>query len=104
MEDFLDTLFMIGFWCGLAYLVAQMSKEKDIGFWTLFVTSFFLTPFVGLIMGLVVKRRDKQVDSNESNENKEGFLSRFMKKKEVNNEKTDLEMPDFSKTNNGSGM
>ena len=97
MEDFLDTLFRIGFLIGCAYIVAQMSKEKDIGFWTLFVTSLFLTPFVGLLIGLLAKRRLKE---GESIQTQESFLSRFTSKKQ-NSNNDDLEMPDFDKSSNG---
>lgn len=102
MEDFLDTLLLLGFLLGCAYVVAQMSKEKDVGFWTLFVTSLFLTPFVGLFIGLISKRRLKE--GEVSTQSQEGFLSRFMNKKDKTDDKNDLEMPDFNKSNNGSGM
>jgi len=99
MEDFLDTLLLLGFLLGCAYVVAQMSKEKDVGFWTLFVTSLFLTPFVGLFIGLISKRRLKE--GEVSTQAQEGFLSRFMNKKDKTDDKTDLEMPDFDKSSNG---
>lgn len=98
MEDFLDTLLLLGFLLGCAYVVAQMSKEKDVGFWTLFVTSLFLTPFVGLFIGLISKRRLKE--GEVGTQAQEGFLSRFMGKKSSSN-KDDLEMPDFDKSSDG---
>jgi len=86
MEDFLDTLFLLGFLIGCA-----------VGFWTLFVTSLFLTPFVGLLIGLLAKRRLKE---GESIQTQESFLSRFTSKKQ-NSNNDDLEMPDFDKSSNG---
>lgn len=83
MEGLLDTLLLLGFICGCAFLVAQLSKEKDIGFWTLFVTSVFLTPFVGLLIGLIAKRRLKE---GETHQVQESFLSKFTKKKDSNEE------------------
>lgn len=104
MEDFLEVILSLGIMVGFSLLVAQMSKEKDIGFWTLFAIGMLLTPLVSLVVGLVSKRRDRQNVVNTSNETQEGFLSRFMKKKDKTDDKTDLEMPDFSKSNNGDGM
>lgn len=106
MEDFLEIVLSLGIMVGFSLLVAQMSKEKDIGFWTLFAIGMLLTPLVSLVVGLVSKRRDKQVMNfdSHSNETQEGFLSRFFKKKDKTDDKTDLEMPDFSKPNNGGGV
>ena len=99
MEDFLDTMFLLGLLCGFAFLVAQMSKEKDIGFWTLFVTSIFLTPFVGLLLGLIAKRKPKEgsvnISSQEANESQNSFLSRFMSKKDKSQSNQEMDMPDF---------
>ena len=99
MEDFLDTMFLLGLVCGFAFLVAQMSKEKDIGFWTLFVTSIFLTPFVGLLLGLIAKRKPKEgsvnISSQEANESQNSFLSRFMSKKDKSQSNQEMDMPDF---------
>jgi hypothetical protein len=99
MEDFLDTMFLLGLVCGFAFLVAQMSKEKDIGFWTLFVTSIFLTPFVGLLLGLIAKRKPKEgsvnISNQEANESQNSFLSRFMSKKDKSQSNQEMDMPDF---------
>jgi hypothetical protein len=90
MEDFLEIVLSLGLMVGFCLLVAQMSKEKDIGFWTLFAVGMLLTPLVSLVVGLVAKKRLKEgeIPASSSTETQEGFLSRFMKKKD-NDEKTD---------------
>ncbi len=99
MEEFMDIMFLLGLMCGFAFLVAQMSKEKDIGFWTLFVTSLLLTPFVGLIIGLIAKRKPKEgsvnISNQEANESQSSFLSRFMSKKDKSQSNQEMNMPDF---------
>lgn len=52
--DFLLTFAVLG---GMAFLVAQMSKDREVGFWTLFVVSVFLTPFIGIFVALVSKKK-----------------------------------------------
>lgn len=95
MEDFFDTILIFGTLAGFSYLVAQMSKEKDVGFWTLFATSMLFTPFVGLLIGLFAKRRRTQSDyTPKSTEESKNFLSKFMSKKD---DKEELTMPDFNK-------
>lgn len=92
MEDFFDTIMIFGTLAGFSLLVAQMSKEKDVGFWTLFATSMLFTPFVGLLIGLLSKRKIKETNSNQTLTQNE-FISKFMTKKD----NKDLEMPDFNK-------
>lgn len=83
--DFLLTFFVLG---GMAFLVAQMSKEREIGFWTLFAISVFFTPFIGIIVGLLSKKKrnpnapPEQVDVKETQDK---FWDRFMPKKETDN-------------------
>lgn len=48
-----------GLLIGMCFVIAQMSKEKDVGFWTLFSISLLLSPIVGLIYGLTRKNKIK---------------------------------------------
>ena len=92
MEMILALVIMVGF----SLLVAQMSKEKDIGFWTLFACSLMLTPLVGLIIGLFAKKRQKEGELVMPNATQESFLSKFTSKKKDSNEKNDdMDMPNF---------
>lgn len=59
---FLSVLIVIA----MSFAIAQMSKEKEIGFWTLFAISIVFSPLVGLIVGLTRKNR---------NENKTMFVA-----------------------------
>ena len=81
-------IIALGIMVGFSLLVAQMSKEKDVGFWTLFACSMLLTPFVGLFIGLISKSKRKDGEVVTIPTEQEGFLSRFMsKKKDTNEEK-----------------
>ena len=96
MEDFMEMIFALGIMVGFSLLVAQMSKEKDIGFWTLFACSLMLTPLVGLIIGLFAKKKPKEGELVMPNASQESFLSRFTSKKKDSNEKNDdMDMPNF---------
>jgi hypothetical protein len=96
MEDFMEMIFAIGIMVGFSLLVAQMSKEKDIGFWTLFACSLLLTPLVGLIIGLFAKKKQKEGEVIMPSPEQESFLSRFTSKKKDSNEKNDnMDMPNF---------
>lgn len=86
MEDFFELVLSLGILIGFSLLVAQMSKEKDIGFWTLFGCCLIFTPLVGLIIGLVAKRKQDNGGMYMPPTEQEGFLSRFMSKKKDNNE------------------
>jgi hypothetical protein len=80
--DFLLTFLVLG---GMAFLVAQMSKDREVGFWTLFVISVFLTPFVGIFVALLSKRkRGAGTESENINETQSKFWQRFMPKKDAN--------------------
>ena len=83
MEIIFALIIMVGF----SLLVAQMSKEKDIGFWTLFACSLILTPLVGLIVGLFAKKKQKEGEVIMPSPEQESFLSRFTSKKKDNEEK-----------------
>ena len=92
----MDMFIMLCIYVGFSLMVAQISKEKDIGFWTLFSVSMILTPMVGLIIGLFAKRKQAQsqlhVVSNEPQKNNEdelkdenikgqfNFMSKFISK------------------------
>lgn len=60
----MDMLIMLGIYVGFSLMVAQISKEKDVGFWTLFSVSMVLTPMVGLLVGLFSKRKQNQPQMN----------------------------------------
>jgi len=74
METILIVLLLVGF----SFLVAQMSKEKDIGFWTLFAICMIFSPMVGLIVALFKKKRVsdqepiKEINWNEVKSREEG--------------------------------
>lgn len=85
MEIIFALIIMVGF----SLLVAQMSKEKDIGFWTLFACSLILTPLVGLIVGLFAKKKQKEGEVIMPSPEQESFLSRFTSKKTYNEEKNE---------------
>ena len=92
----MEMIFALGIMVGFSLLVAQMSKEKDIGFWTLFACSLMLTPLVGLIIGLFAKKKPKEGELVMPNASQESFLSRFTSKKKDSNEKNDdMDMPNF---------
>jgi hypothetical protein len=96
MEDFMEMIFALAIMVGFSLLVAQMSKEKDIGFWTLFACSLLLTPFVGLIIGLFAKKRQKEGELVMPNASQQSFLSRFTSNKRYGNDKNDnMDMPNF---------
>ena len=81
METLLEILLTFGFILGLAYIVAQMSRDREIGFWTLFAVSTFFTPFIGVIVGLLSKKKKDPNTLGEkhvSQEDNEKFWSRFM--------------------------
>lgn len=48
-----------GLLIGMCFVIAQMSKEKEVGFWTLFSISLLFSPIVGLIYGLTRKNKIK---------------------------------------------
>lgn len=50
-------LVFFAIWGGMAFVVAQMSRDREIGFWTLFAVSLFFTPFIGVIAGLMSRKK-----------------------------------------------
>jgi amino acid transporter len=89
METLLDFLLTFAVLGGMAFLVAQMSKDREIGFWTLFVVSVFLTPFVGIFVALLSKRKrgagsGVNVQSESIKETQSKFWERFTPKKDGN--------------------
>lgn len=45
---------------GMCYVVAQMSKEKDVGFWSLLSISILFSPMIGMIYGLTRKNKNEK--------------------------------------------
>ena len=89
METILDFLLTFAILGGMAFIVAQMSKDREIGFWTLFAISVFLTPFVGIFVALVSKRKrgagpGVQVEPESIKETQSKFWERFTPKKDEN--------------------
>ena len=54
MEQFV--LLLVG--VGLAALVGQLGKNREIGFGWSFALSLFLSPIIGLIITLLSKKKD----------------------------------------------
>ena len=89
METLLEILFTFAIIGGMAYVVAQMSRDREIGFWTLFAVSAFFTPFVGVIVGLLSKRKrsPEEIRHQEQPEpDQDKFWSRFMPGKDGQDE------------------
>jgi amino acid transporter len=89
METLIDFMLTFAVLGGMAFLVAQMSKDREIGFWTLFVVSVFLTPFIGIFVALLSKRKrgagsGTDVQSESIKETQSKFWERFMPKKDEN--------------------
>ena len=87
MDTILDFLLTFGILGGMAFIVAQMSKDRDIGFWTLFAISVFLTPFIGIFVALISKKRRSvvpgvQVDPENVKETQSKFWQRFAPKRD----------------------
>lgn len=57
MESVLDVILTLGIFTGASLAVALMSKERKVGFWTLFSISLILTPFVGIALGMLSQKR-----------------------------------------------
>ena len=97
----MDLLIMFLVFLGISLVVANLSKERDIGFWTLLAICFIFTPIVALLVALLSKKRNKGFEfmQEPQQEQNNGMFSRFFGKKE--NKKDDsppqenLEMPDF---------
>lgn len=82
--DFLLTFLVLG---GMAFLVAQMSKDREVGFWTLFVVSVFFTPFIGILVALLSRKKRNPYAVHERGDAKETqskFWERFMPNKDEN--------------------
>lgn len=92
METLLEILLTFAIIGGLAFVVAQMSRDRDIGFWTLFAVSAFFTPFVGVIVGLLSKKKrdpNQPPPPNQTKQEQDKFWDRFM----TNNETGDSVPP-----------
>lgn len=79
-SDLMEFLFIFAILGGMAFLVAQMSKERNVGFWTLFAISVFLTPFAGILVGLLAGRRKNPNEPVNVKEAQGKFWERFMPK------------------------
>lgn len=96
-----ELLIMFAVFLGFSLIVANMSKERDIGFWTLLAISFLLTPIIALIVGLCAKKKLKEGEYIQSPplETQGGFLSKMFGKKDKKDNNSpppdNLEMPDF---------
>ncbi len=79
ISDLMEFIFIFAILGGMAFLVAQMSKERNVGFWTLFVLSVFLTPFAGILVGLLAgKRKNPNEPPTNIKEAQGKFWERFM--------------------------
>lgn len=87
-SDLMEFVFIFAILGGMAFLVAQMSKERNVGFWTLFAISVFLTPFVGILVALVSGRKKSAVPSQDTSHKQaqSNFWDNFMKDRK--NDKT----------------
>ena len=66
MEQFFFLLVLVG----LAALIGQLGKNREIGFGWSFALSLFLSPLIGLIITLFSKKKDVDfvdVPKDESN-------------------------------------
>lgn len=101
METLLEILLTFAIIGGLAFVVAQMSRDRDIGFWTLFAVSAFFTPFVGVIVGLLSKKKrdpNQPPPPSQIKQEQDKFWDRFM----PNNETGDSVPPPPPSSNRNS--
>jgi hypothetical protein len=87
METMLEIFCFFLVFGAMAFIVALMSKEREIGFWTLFAISLFLTPFVGVFAALLSRKKrgagaGVQVGGEEIKETQSKFWERFTPKKD----------------------
>ena len=54
----MEQLFFLVLFIGLAALVGQLGKNRNIGFGWSFALSLFLSPLIGLIITLFSKKKD----------------------------------------------
>lgn len=99
----MELLIMFLVFLGFSLVVANISKERDIGFWTLLAVCFLLTPIIGLIVGLCARKKHIEEDfmQSQSDESNKGFFSNIFGKKsknDANSPPQDLDMPDFGDT------
>ncbi|MFM7901955.1 MAG: hypothetical protein ACKPAD_08205 [Bacteroidota bacterium] len=92
----MEIIILFLLYIGVSWAVANISKEREIGFWTLMATSFILTPIVALLIGLFAKKKKINGDYmlGENDEKSTGVFSNIFNKKAKGTE-DNLEMPDF---------
>jgi len=61
MEDIIIGYFII--WVILAFLVALVGKNKEIGYWLTFTVSLFLSPVIALIIAALSRNLNSNQDS-----------------------------------------
>lgn len=66
----MEQLFIILVAVGIAALIGQLGKSRNIGFGWSFALSLFLSPIIGLIITLLSKKKDVEfVDVNKEENN-----------------------------------
>jgi len=55
-------ILLLIFYLGVTVSVALIGKQRQIGFWQLFVVSLLFTPFVGIVVGLNSKKLGNPLD------------------------------------------